>query len=102
MSFVDFEPKPQQRPYDLWENPHPQGLIAILKRSLNMIPDLVNGSIAATGAPPSTEEEAFLYNLARDRGIAGAFGAASTFWSRSAAVCQSCTRCCEPSGTSST
>jgi len=79
MSFVDFESKPQQRPYDFWENPNPQGLIAILKRSLNMIPDLVNGSIAATGAPPSTEEEAFLYNLARDRGIAGAYGVASTF-----------------------
>lgn len=79
MSFIDFEPKLQQRPYDLWENPHPQGFIAMLKRSLNMIPDLVNGSIAATGAPPSTEEEAFLYNLARERGIAGAFGAASNF-----------------------
>jgi uncharacterized membrane protein YgcG len=79
MSFVDFEPQPQQPPFDLWENPHPRGFIAMLKRSLNMIPDMVNGSIAATGAPPSTEEEAFLYNLARDRGIAGAFSAASTF-----------------------
>jgi hypothetical protein len=79
MSFVDFEPKPQQRPYDSWENPHPQGFIAILKQVLNAPFDMGNWSRAATGAPPSTEEEAFLYNLARDRGIAGAFGAASTF-----------------------
>lgn len=79
MSYVDFEPQRQPRPYDHWENPHPRGFIAMLKRSLNIIPDLVNGSIAATGAPPSTEEEAFLYNLARDRGIAGALGAASHF-----------------------
>ena len=79
MSFVDFEPKPQPRSYDLWDNPHPYGVIAALKRALNVPFDVVNWSKAATGTPPSTEEEAFLYNLARDRGIAGAFGAASNF-----------------------
>lgn len=85
MSFVDFEPKPppQQSFSDwwqgYWQNPHPQGVVAMMKRSLNAVPDMVNASIAATGAAPLTEEEAFRYNLARDRGIIGAFGAASTF-----------------------
>jgi len=59
--------------------PHPRTLIAILGSTLRNIEDAVNGSIAATSISPSTEEEAFLYNLARDRGVVGAFGAASTF-----------------------
>lgn len=59
--------------------PHPETVIAILNSVLRNIQDAVNGSIVATGAPPSTEEEAFLYNQARDRGVAGAFDAASTF-----------------------
>jgi uncharacterized membrane protein YgcG len=59
--------------------PHPRNLIALLSSTLRNIEDAVNGSIAATSISPSTEGEAFLYNLARDRGVAGAFGAASTF-----------------------
>jgi uncharacterized membrane protein YgcG len=86
MSFIDFEPKPQpqQQPsfsswlQEYWKQPHPHGLVAMLKATLNSIPDAVNGSIAATGAPPSTEEEAYRYNLARERGVIGAFRAAST------------------------
>lgn len=85
MSFVDFEPKPQPQPsfsdwlQEYWQHPHPQGVIAMLKAALNSVPDMANGSIAAMGASPSTEEEAFRYNLARDRGAIGAFRAASTF-----------------------
>jgi len=59
--------------------PHPETVIAMLNSILRNMEDAVNGSVAATGAPPSTEEEAFRYNQARDRGVAGAFGAASTF-----------------------
>ena len=51
--------------------PHPRTLIAILGSTLRNIEDAVNGSIAATSISPSTEEEAFLYNLARDRGVVG-------------------------------
>jgi len=87
MSFIDFEPKPQPQSQpsfsewlqQSWENPHPLGVFAMIKRGLNIAPDLINASIAATGPAPSTEEEAFLYNLARDRGVIGALGAASTF-----------------------
>lgn len=87
MSYVDFDPKPQPQPQptfsdwlqEYWRQPHPHGLVAMLKAAMNSIPDAVNGSIAATGVPPSTEEEAFRYNLARDRGVIGAFRAASTF-----------------------
>ena len=59
--------------------PHPETVIAILGSILRNMQDAVNGSIAATGAPPSTEEEAFRHNQARDRGAAGAFDAASAF-----------------------
>jgi hypothetical protein len=83
MSFVDFEPERQRSLSDRlqasWDHPHPYGLIAMLKAALNSIPDAVNGSIAATGPYPSTEEEAFRYNEARDRGVAGVVDAASHF-----------------------
>src|SRR5262249_24065037 len=87
MSYVDFEPKPRPQAESYGQNPRPYGRVAAMKRVLNIvpdfalkvIPDLINASIAATGAPPSTEEEAFRYNLVRDRGIASAFDAASTF-----------------------
>lgn len=62
-----------------WEHPHPYGLIAMLKSTLDSIDDAVNGSIAATGVSPSTEEEAYRYNQARDRGEIGAFRAAADF-----------------------
>jgi hypothetical protein len=83
MSVIDSEPQPQRaflgKLQRFWEYPHPHGWVAMLKSALDNIEDTVNGSIAATGAPPSTEEEAFRLNQLRDRGAIGAFNAASKF-----------------------
>lgn len=83
MSVVNSKSQPQQtfsgRLQSYWEHPHPYGLIAMLKSALDGIEDAANGSIAATGVSPSTEEEAFRVNQMRDRGAVGAFHAASTF-----------------------
>jgi hypothetical protein len=66
MPLVGFEPQSQSsfpdRLQRYWEHPHPYGLIAMFKSALNSMDDAVNGSIAATGVPPSTEEEAYRYN----------------------------------------
>ena len=59
-----------------WDNPHPQGLVAMLKAALNGIGEAVQGSIAATSTP-STEQEAFWQNQGRDRGPVGALQAAT-------------------------
>lgn len=59
-----------------WDNPHPQGLVAMLKAALNGIGEAVQGSIAAT-TTPSTEQEAFWQNQGRDRGPIGALQAAT-------------------------
>lgn len=83
MPVINSGTQPQQTFTDrlqrYWEHPHPYGLIAMLKSTIDSIDDAVNGSIVATGVPPSTEEEAFRYNQARDRGAIGAFQAASSF-----------------------
>lgn len=60
-----------------WENPHPYGLVAMLKSAIYGMRDAVDGSIAATSPPPSTEEEAFQHDQRRIRGITGAFDAVS-------------------------
>lgn len=83
MPVINSETQPRQtfsgRLQRYWEHPHPYGLIAMLKSTIDSIDDAVNGSIATTGAPPSTEEEAFRYNQTRDRGAIGAYNAASSF-----------------------
>ena len=79
----DSIPRNQRSYFDLlqdyWDHPHPQGLVAMVKAALNGVADATNGSAVATGAYPFTEEEAFRYNQVRDRGITGAFDAASSF-----------------------
>lgn len=62
-----------------WDHPHPYGWIAMIKSAVNAIEDAVNGSAIAMNVSPKTEEEAYQYNQARDRGVAGAFDAASKF-----------------------
>jgi hypothetical protein len=59
-----------------WEHPHPYGLISHLKEALYAIPQVVQSSIDATRVP-STEEEAFRKNLAREQGPIAAWRAAS-------------------------
>jgi hypothetical protein len=41
--------------------PHPETVITMLSSILRSMENAVNGSIAATGVPPSTEEEAFSF-----------------------------------------
>jgi hypothetical protein len=59
-----------------WEHPHPYGLVSMLKEALNGMEQAVQGSIAATSVP-STEEEAFRQNQARELGPIGAWKAVS-------------------------
>jgi hypothetical protein len=59
-----------------WDQPHPHGLIAMLKEVTNGIAHAVQGSIDATGAS-STEEQAFRQNQGRKLGPVGAFQAVS-------------------------
>jgi len=71
MSSVDSRPKPPRSFSD--------DAVAALTATINSIMDAVDGARSAVGPAPSTEEEAFRYNLARDRGIVGAFNAARVF-----------------------
>ncbi len=61
---------------DYWDNPHPQGLVAMLKAALNGIGEAVQGSIDAT-TTPSTEQEAFWQNRCREQGPVGALKGAT-------------------------
>jgi hypothetical protein len=60
---------------DYWDHPDPNGAVAVVKDLLNGIVNSVNASNIVTGPPPSTEEEAFQQNYARDYGPGAAFSA---------------------------
>jgi hypothetical protein len=60
---------------DYWDHPDSDGAIAVVKDLLNGIVNSVNAANIVTGPPPSTEEEAFQQNYARDHGPGAAFDA---------------------------
>jgi hypothetical protein len=73
MSYVD-QPERQPRSFserwqDVWDHPTPFGLIGYIKaltEAARSIPSMVDSAATLAGPPPSTEEEAYRYNQARN------------------------------------
>ena len=82
----DLSQRPQrpfsQRLEDAWDHPTPFGLIAYIKAAVNAaraIPGVMDDAATWTGPSPSTEEEAYRYNQARDRLPGAAFNVVQEF-----------------------
>lgn len=73
MSYVD-QPERSSRSFserfqDVWDHPTPFGLLAQIKGLMSLpqtVRDMVDASRIVTGPAPTTEEEAYIYNQARD------------------------------------
>jgi hypothetical protein len=80
-------PQRPQRPFsqrlqDVWDHPTPFGLIAQIKAAVdavNAIPNVMDSSARWASPSPSTEEEAYWYNQARDRLPGAAFDVVQEF-----------------------
>src|SRR6266702_2872373 len=80
-------PQRPQRPFsqrlqDVWDHPTPLGLIAQIRAAIdavNTIPNVMDSSAMWANPSPSTEEEAYWYNQARDRLPGAVFDVAREF-----------------------
>jgi len=83
MSYVDFNTEPRDsvsdRLQDLWDHPRALSLIGMISRGVHGVKNLMDYARILSGPPPSTEEEAYRYNWARDHAPVAAFNAASLF-----------------------